>query len=462
MRASRCLASFAVVITIIAAAARSWAVGELIRDVRIEGAVRTNEDTIRALAGVNIGDMLEADTLDRVRERLNTSGLFSDVNVFWEPHRDGVRVVVSVSEKFPWAPLPTFSRSAGNTSFGLILVHGNLFGAGKQGVIGGRLSTVDSGIAIGYRDPALFGSWIYYRVNGRFQDQIIPEFANAAMHMERVVPLRETKLRSLGFEARAGVAWFRRVKTEVGWHFERYDVRRSMANPDYDPLMPLPPLPPAAEDLRIGYAIGQLVFDFRARDRAVLTGNALSAGVNVGNKTWGSSRDVDFWKLGAGYEHGFRLFRRHNLVLSGEFIMGERLPFPLENHIGGTSLRGYVYQQFRGDTQASVQAEYHFPMFSIKQLDFRGLVFYDAAALWWRRLPPIDPLTGTYVPRPDGRQYLPPQYLMKGFNAERDVHHGVGAGLRFFLRSVAVPLVGVDFGYGFDQKALRLVIVLGA
>jgi outer membrane protein assembly factor BamA len=459
MRASRCLAWFACAI-VVAAAGAAWAVGEMIRDVRIEGAVRTNEDTVRAIAGVSIGDSLDPDTLDKVRERLNTSGLFSDVNVFWEPYRDGVRVVISVGEKFPWAPLPTFSRSAGNTSFGLVLVHGNLFGAGKQGVIGGRLSTADSGAAIGYRDPALFGSWAYYQFNGRFQDQTIPEFANDPVHMARVIPLRETKLRSLGFEARAGVAWFRRVKTEVGWHYEKYDVRRSMENPDYEP--PLPPLPPAMTDIRIGYAMAQLTFDFRAREQAVLTGNSLSAGVNFGNPTWGSDSTIDFWKLGAGYEHGFRLFRRHNLIFHGEFILGERLPMPLENYIGGTSLRGYVYQQFRGDTQASAQAEYHFPLFSIRQLDFRGLVFYDAAALWWRKLPPIDPATGTYFVARNGRDYLPPEYLKEGFDAKRDIHQSVGAGLRFFLRSVAVPLVGVDFGFGFDQKAFRVVIVLGA
>lgn len=462
MRTSSLLACLAHA-CIVLHAASAFSVGELVRDVRIEGAVRTNEDTVRSIAGVGIGDTLEDDTLDKARDRLNTSGLFSDVNVFWEPYRDGVRVVLSVGEKFPWAPIPTFSLAPGNISFGGVVVHGNLFGAGKQGAIGGRLSTVDSGVAIGYRDPALWGSWAYWHIQGRFQDQIIPEFANAdGARPTRVVPLRRTALRSGEFDARFGVAWFRRVKTEVGWTYERYSVRRSEANADYDPIMPLEPLPPAAQNMRIGWATGQIIFDFRARENAVLRGNALSAGLSLGSPTWGSSKNIDFWKVGAGYEHGFRLFRRHNLVMSGNFYTGARLPFPTENHLGGTNLRGYVYQQFRGDTQIATHLEYHFPLFSIKQLDFRGLVFHDAGALWYRQLPPIDPTTGTYELRDDGRQYLPPAYLQQGFKPARDIHHGVGAGLRFYLRSVAVPLVGIDVGYGLDQRVFRAVVIVGA
>ena len=95
--------------------------------------------------GVSIGDTLETDTLDIVRERLNTAGLFADVNVWWEPHGSGVRVNISVKDKFPWAPVPTGSWSANNKAFGLLFVHGNLFGRGKQLLLGGAPRHVDSG-----------------------------------------------------------------------------------------------------------------------------------------------------------------------------------------------------------------------------------------------------------------------------------------------------------------------------
>src|SRR6187551_939700 len=158
------------------AAAPALAVGEEITDVRVMGNQRTEESTVRSVAGISIGDTLEMDTLDLVRERLNTTGLFADVNVWWEQHKTGVRVNIAVKDKFPWAPVPTGSWSANNKSFGLLFVHGNLFGRGKQLLIGGKIATVDSGAALAYRDPSWFGTWIYWQLQGNFQRQNIAEY----------------------------------------------------------------------------------------------------------------------------------------------------------------------------------------------------------------------------------------------------------------------------------------------
>jgi outer membrane protein assembly factor BamA len=166
----------AVGLGIFLAAAPALAVGEEITDVRVMGNQRTEESTVRTAAGVSIGDTLEMDTLDTVRARLNTTGLFSDVNVWWEQYKTGVRVNISVKDKFPWAPVPTGSFSANNKSFGLLFVHGNLFGRGKQMLIGGRIATVDSGAALAYRDPSLFGTWIYWQLQGNLQRQNVPEY----------------------------------------------------------------------------------------------------------------------------------------------------------------------------------------------------------------------------------------------------------------------------------------------
>ena len=90
----------------------------------------------------------------------------------------------------------------------------------------------------------------------------------------------------------------------------------------------------------------------------------------------------------------------------------------------------------------------------------RGLVFNDAAAIWFRQLPAQS--GGVYVQRDDGRQFLPPRFLEQGFRASRDIHSSAGAGLRFYLRSVAIPLVGVDVGNGLGTKDIRVILVMGA
>ena len=46
-------------------ARQAWAVGEIITDVAVRENNRTEEDTVRSIAGIDIGDELEATTLER-------------------------------------------------------------------------------------------------------------------------------------------------------------------------------------------------------------------------------------------------------------------------------------------------------------------------------------------------------------------------------------------------------------
>jgi outer membrane protein assembly factor BamA len=436
----------------------AFAIGEVVRDIRIRDNARTEEETIRSIAGLDIGDTMEVHTLEEVRERLSTSGLFADVDVFWEPYRDGVRVNIVVRDKFPWAPVPTFSYSPGNTSGGLLVAHGNLFGRGKRGIIGGRLSTADSGAIVAYQDPAVFGSWLFFQFSGVLQDQTIPEYSND--EMLDVQTIRETNLRSFGFSAKLGVAWWRRVRTTIGWGIDEYRLKWSRGPQELWPD-PLNVTPPTLGGVR-SILEAELTFDFRAREHAIMWGNALSFSYDDGDPRWGGDPQFKYWKARITYEHGFRFLRRHNIIFRVGGYVGEDLPLWSENSAGGTGLRGFNHRQFAGDTQARSQVEYHFPLFSIMKLDVRGLLFNDATAIYYRELPDIDPVTNEYYPRWDGRQFLSPTYLQPGFNRDRDVHTSVGGGLRFFLRSVAVPLVGIDAGYGLPKGPVRFLIIVGA
>jgi outer membrane protein assembly factor BamA len=459
MRILACLARAALIGALLLAPRAAFSIGEVIRDIRVRDNARTDDDTIRSLAGVSVGDTMELHTLETVRERLNTSGLFADVNVYWEPYRDGVRINIVIRDKFPWAPVPTFSYTAGNISAGLVVVHGNLFGRGKRGVIGGRISTADSGAILAYQDPSVFGSPVFYQFSGALQDQTIPEFPNVRLLPEnQVAAVRESSLRTFGLTARLGLVWFRRVRTAIGWTIDKTRVRWTRGNEElYPGASGL--LAPTKGGVR-GVAMGELTFDFRAREHAVMWGPALSFGYDQGAPRWGGDEQFRYWKARASFEQGFRFFRTHNIILRAGGYVGRNLPLWAENSVGGANLRGYLHHQFAGDTQGNGQLEYHFPLVSVLKLDIRGLVFSDAAAIYYSKLPPVE--NGDYLERRDGRRFLPPGYLVPGFDRKRDVHLGVGAGLRFFLRAIAVPLVGVDFGYGIDDKAIRMVLVVGA
>lgn len=465
MRCARLL----VVAAITLASVRAHATGEVITEVRIAGNQRTGEDTVRSMAGVNIGDFLEADTLDTVRERLNNSGLFSDVNVYWEPYGAGVRVNIIIKDKFPWAPVPTFSRSPGNTSFGLLFVHGNLFGRGKQLVLGARIATVDSGAVVAYRDPALFGTWLYWQLQGGFENVIHPEFD--VRDIKAKEPVRATYVRSFNLEGTAGIAWFRRIKTQFTWHLEKYDVLegKTKYGGPFGPSLEADPAQQYAQpDALVGYGRASLIFDWRVREYSVMRGPALTFALLSSSNTWKS--DIEYWKANVSWEHGVRLFRKGNFIYRLNAYAGKDMPLWSENTAGGLNLRGYVYKQYRGDTQGSGQLELHFPLFSIKALEFRGLMFYDAAAVWFRESPEIYGVgvpaspdgAGYYSPDKNGRVRLPPAMQPVGFTFKDSVHNAVGAGLRFFLRSVAVPLVGIDYGYGIESRSFRFFIVVGA
>lgn len=437
------------------ALASSWsaqvhALGEAITDIKIRENTRTGEDTIRAIAGIELGEDLEASTLDLVRERLNTAGMFADVDVFWEPYRGGARVVITVREKFPWAPVPTFSLSPGNISFGAVLVHGNLWGKGKQGVIGGRISNVNSGAVLVYRDPSFLGSWAYWEVQGVFRDLQLPEFASGNAFANHW--LRMNKLRSFGGSLRAGVFWWRRVRTEVGWDFSDWKYLRYEYFKGDEKYAGIADPGKGAENATVGEGVFGLKFDFRAREHAIVTGSALNLGLRLGKPYFGSDDNIDYWKAGVEYLHGLRFFRQFNWLNNIGVNLGDRLPLWSENWAGGSNLRGFQYMRFRGDTHAFFGSELHFPIFSVWQLDVRGLAFYDLHAVYWRRMDNT---------RMDGRRFLF-DYVETGFKAKRDLHNGIGGGLRFYLRSVAVPLVGVDYGYGIEDEAWRMVLVVGA
>jgi outer membrane protein insertion porin family len=437
------------------------AIGEAITDIRILDNQRTDEATVRSIAGLARGDILEIDTLDVVRERLNTSGLFADVNVWWEPTAGGVRVNMSVKDKFPWAPVPTASFSANNKSLGLLFVHGNLFRRGKQLVLGGRVATVDSGALIAYRDPALFGSWIYWQLQGNLQRQVIPEYDNYGPDTTLRNPkeVRETTMIGYGIEPAIGIAWFRRVKTQVAWRLERFNYRGSVVPADDNLGIPQMDATPATTGAVVGIGRASLTFDFRAREFAVMRGVALAVGLDYASPSFNS--DVTFWRAGASWEHGVRLFKSHNFVYLLSANAGHNLPFWAENTAGGPNLRGYLFQQFRGDTQLAGKVEYHFPLFSVGSLDFRALAFYDLSALWFREAAP-DSAGAFTLPRatPDMRTF--PSEIERGFKWNQSVHNDVGGGLRFFLRSVAVPLVGFDAGYGLEAKNWRFTLIVGA
>ena len=331
---------------------------------------------------------------------------------------------------------------------------------------------------------------MYWELKGIYQRTIAPEYVNdpaAAVGysvLDPPSPWRKSTFSSLAVEPAFGVAWLRRVKTQVSWRFEKLDYKYAeyldpatgkklgkdgevaidpvTGYPAIDPVTGYPAvLPPTMKSGIIGVGRASVAFDWRSRLFAVMSGQALGGNIDIGGSEFGG--DFSFWRASVFWEQGIKILRRHNFIYSGFALTGHNLPLSWDAASGGPNLRGYLFQQFRGDTQIAAKAEYHFPLFSVGSADFRGLAFYDLGMVWFRELPEGCDLAavGAICMRPDGdlRTF---RYVTKGFDRDRNVHTSAGGGLRFFLRSVAVPLVGVDVGYGIESHNLQYLIVVGA
>jgi len=104
--------------------------------------------------------------------------------------------------------------------------------------------------------------------------------------------------------------------------------------------------------------------------------------------------------------------------------------------------------------------EYILPLFTISGLSVRLLAFYDTNLTWFRSLPPEDSPLARFVVRDHGfRDFLPdtPSGVVRD-----SWHNGAGLGLRFFLKGVVLPLIGVDVAYGFEANDFQVYLALGS
>jgi outer membrane protein assembly factor BamA len=424
--------------------------GLVVEEVVVMGAEKTLPETVQAYSRLAPGDTLAPDELTRVERRLLTTGLFKEVKVSTHPASPGrVRVVLQVEDKASWVIAPTFSVSSSNIGGGLLYAESNLWGRSKKFIAAAQVSTAETGVFLGFLDPNLFG-WppLRFSAEAQLRSDRVEEYQPGASD-DTPDLARRTRLNSASMASELSAMIHERVRVGVKYRLMFIDA--------YSPASDMPVTEPAFEpgaiqrDASLRLMVG---IDTRQNLHAVMEGLNLEGALEWSDPgVWSAFR---YKRFGLLYRHGLRFFEEHNLVLRGEAVMGTGLPFHQELVSGGNSLRGYLYRQFRGDTRLSLTAEYHFPLFTIKSLSFRGVGFSDTAMLMWRDIPAdrrLRDVNGRVV-----RGYLPEAEDGLG---GATVAQGVGVGLRLYLRSIVLPLVGVDVAYGVNANELRFYLVAG-
>ena len=435
--------------------------------IKVSDITKTDRNTVLSIAGFEEGGFITELDLAKVKQRLLASGLFKEVEVGLEPAPGGVNLLIHAKDKISWFILPTFSYSEDNYGGGIAFGETNLFHRQKRLVMYGALSNTTGTIMAAYQDPALAGSWFYWQIDGHYQWDKIREYY--PMQISKPVLLRTMPLQIGGAGLTAGVRWWRKFKTEGRFGFRQ----ASFDDPKYyDPKWDeLPAGSTDAFDSRRAqgrgsapdpsgtnlYARATVGWDGRSSVHGVQNGLTLLGSYEGG---FGAYR---YWKAWVNLTWALKLFKEHNFIVRGWSGIARDEPFFEEWESGGSTMRGYLNRQFRGDTKTFGSAEYVFPIVKLWGLHIRGLVFYDSNLSWFSQKPDCRPEADggprcrdgyPYAERwsDDGkniRYYLPGQY----FSVKREAwNNGVGAGLRFYLKSIAMPLVGVDYGYGLEAS----------
>jgi outer membrane protein insertion porin family len=408
----------------------------------VEGNEKTRSGTVVGLTRLHVGDPWDADVALRAEIDLQSSGLFQEVAVNAEPVEDDrVHVTFRVKEKHSWIVAPTFYFQPGNVGGGVGYGEANLLGTNKKLLLYAQYATADTLFFGTFFDPSIRATDWTLRFDTLLRRERVTEYGLDAVGENRGI--KESTYLYLNFAGLFGRVLARGVITDlrVRGAYTRFSDPAWVDEMNLEvPSLPQDSGVDSSTELR-------LLVDRRDHWNGVTRGYLFSASFE---KSLPAISDFDYWVIFGKTVGALRLWRTHNLVHKGWFGYGANLSFPLEFASGGTdpagaSLRGLRARELRGDARLSSTVEYSWQIaWFLNRFAFRGLVFWDST------------LSGYLNPVDDGsRRYVP------GALGDPRVWNGIGAGFRIYVKTVVIPLVGVDVGYGLESGDVNVYLALG-
>ena len=449
--------SFAIVL----AAARAAAAAEPIRDIVVEGNTKTTSATVELIARIEVGDDWTPDMLDRVKRDLVSSGLFRDVEAFFDacgptttPKCDapGVRVHLTVHDKHSWVIAPAIYDQPTNVGGGVGFGENNLFGENQKLLLYGQIATGDSFFIGAWVIPKLWGTRMYSQLDTYLKTSRVIEYEPARSYLAEPSPVRQSRMNYLNAGIKLGVELFGGLKLDYrlrAAHLNYKDVKAltmdiGQITTDPDASIDSPPKP-GIEGWDVSNEI-TLAIDRRANWYGVQSGYKYQASIEYALQALGS--DFHYYLLNLSLFKAVQVLERHNLIAKAVINVGHDLPFQQELTMGGTSMRGYLNDEFRGDVRALANLEYSLPLISVAGLSIRGLGFFDSGYITFRS-----------ATNPE-RNYLPRAQRADN-TALAPFKNSVGVGTRLYLRQIVLPLLGLDFGYGLEARDFQIYLAIG-
>ena len=403
---------------------------------RVEGDSKVTDETLEYLSRMEVGDLVTEAQRSELERALVSSELFKSVAVRYEPAPGGVVVVATLDDKHSWIVMPTLYVLSSTWAVGAGFAENNLFGENKKLLLYAQLGSINSFFVAAYVVPSFRGTKLTMRLDTYLQRKQYEEYAN---------PTDDPQSTAL---ARVSTHGFLNVGAALGWNFRWWlnsEARVRGARVTYrdahvpdDRTMSLAVPSPNGLDLT---AQLRTTVDRRHHHYGVTDGHYAQLSLELpmlGLTTYDyaavSARVWLSWAL--WYEHEFELRTYGNV--------GYHLPFHDEFTLGAaTDLRGYLSEQFRGDTRVLARAEYSIPIARWRSFSFRALGFADSGYI------------GFHFTDPTQRDYLPGHVGTGWFRND------VGGGLRIYFRNIVLPLLGLDVGYGIENRSPTLYFQVG-
>lgn len=422
-----------------------------IASIVVEDNRKTTADTVELIAKIEVGDDWTPDMAEEVKRNLVSSGLFKDVEVYWEPVKGGVRVHILAKDKHSWVIAPALYNQPTNKGGGLGFGENNLFGLNQKLLLYGQIATGDSFFIGAWLIPSIAGTRFSAQFDTFLKSSRNIEYAAPTKYLASPDPVRESRIHYLNGGFKLGIELFRGFRIEGRLRGAKVSyTERSIkyVGPPGDRMAELgipdgaPVDKPGAEGWDISNEWTASI-DRRANWYGISSGYKYALTLEQAMPSLGS--DFHYYLGSLSLYRAWQVLARHNLVMKGGLNYGHHLPFQQEFKTGGTSMRGWLNDQFRGDLKASANLEYSVPLVTVYGLSIRGLAFFDSAYT-----------TFLTTSNPE-RNYLPNSQVrgLDGFK------NSVGVGTRFYLRQIVLPLLGLDFGYGLEANDFQVYLAIG-
>lgn len=421
------------------------AAAEKIKEIDVDENTKTTDETVKLIAGVEVGDTITEGMTDQIERDLVSSGLFKKVDVFTQPIAGGVRLVIVAQDKHSWVIAPAVYNQPTNKGGGIGFGENNLFGENKKLLLYAQGATGDSFFIGAYVDPSIAGTRFKWQYDVYLQRRRVFEYAPPDGWIdEDPLELRKSKLNYLNSGLTLGVNVFRTISLNV--RLRGAYVYFSEVEPGADAPAGATYANPGGEGWDIS-SEAILQYDGIANWYGIASGDRYRVSYEHELPQLGSEFN-DYFYATAQYVRARKYFSRHNLILKAVGGYGQRMPFHQEYTSGGTDLRGFKNFQFRGNLKLEANIEYSIPILTIKGVALRGLAFIDSAYTTFYR---VDPSANP------SRDYLP-GYDRLGLAPFKNT---VGLGTRLYIRQIVLPLLGLDFGYGIESNAIEMYFAIG-